>query len=352
MLKQLILFLGIPYLFLTCGVEAPSVPLITAYKLNDSLKIDYRGEGDMVTCRLFDRQASMEKIGDGHFQLIVPVVALDSSVFGFYIKSYRLNADNKSELIASHSHEWKGTHIKAFVENNQLRGSYLTDSLYDTSTKKNRNYSMYLPSLSETKLDTINVVIMTDGESMPRYYKYVDALNHQKQIQPLALFGLHSTKGKSDQHSIRYLEYVFRNDNNPYFINHETFFLETFIPFIERTVEPYCNHISFSLYGYSNGGAFCNYLGLNYPERFEYVTTFSTAGYISSFSERKEYYFAEYPNFYLGAGKYEYGILEDNQFFCEELESNNVRYEFNEFNSGHDYVTWRYQFLNFLEKIF
>ena len=35
------------------------------------------------------------------------------------------------------------------------------------------------------------------------------------------------------------------------------------------------------MYGVSNGGAFCMYAGINYPDLFEEVIAFSTADYIS-----------------------------------------------------------------------
>ena len=351
MLKQLILLLGTLCLFTACEVEKPQ-PTILADNLNGTLRIQYTGSGDIVTCRLFDRVATMEKIEEAHFQLSVQVENLDSSVFGFYINSYKLNNDNKSELIESYTHKWRGSILPKFLESDQLTGAYQTDSLFDPLTKAYRSYSMYLPNLDDYSLDTLNVVIMTDGEALPRYYKYVDQLIHQKNIHPVALFGLHSTQGKSEGHSIRYLEYVKTDNASPYFLNHEAFFIEAFLPFIENTLDKYGSYLDLSLYGYSNGGAFCTYLGLNYPDKFEHIVAFSTAGYISEFYNRRNYTYLDYPYFYLGAGKYESSILGDNQFFCNELEANKLSYEFHEFNSGHDYITWRYEFLTFLTKSF
>ena len=137
MLKQLILLLGTLCLFTACEVEKPQ-PTILADNLNGTLRIQYKGPGDIVTCRLFDRVATMEKIDEAHFQLSVQVENLDSSVFGFYINSYKLNNDNKSELIESYTHKWRGSIL--------LR-SYPTFFI-PIETKRNRGIFVLIPLFS------------------------------------------------------------------------------------------------------------------------------------------------------------------------------------------------------------
>lgn len=118
--------------------------------------------------------------------------------------------------------------------------------------------------------------------------------------------------------------------------------------------------------------------GMNNPNKFEEIIAFSTADYIknpkSLLSEEDlkrievldqeareellqylkpiEFKFEQYPSFYMGAGRYEESIFKDNIEFLEVMKDNDLKVDFKEFVSGHDYNVWRIEFLEYLENRF
>ncbi len=62
--------------------------------------------------------------------------------------------------------------------------------------------------------------------------------------------------------------------------------------------------------------------------------------------------FDEYPKFYMGAGRYEESIFKGNIEFLAVMKDNDIKVNFKEFVSGHDYNVWRIEFLEYLESRF
>ena len=54
----------------------------------------------------------------------------------------------------------------------------------------------------------------------------------------------------------------------------------------------------------------------------------------------------------MGAGRYEERIFNDNLEFLEVMKENDIKFDFKEFVSGHDYNVWRIEFLEYLENRF
>ena len=59
----------------------------------------------------------------------------------------------------------------------------------------------------------------------------------------------------------------------------------------------------------------------------------------------------KYPKFYLGAGRYESSIFEDNVAFVKKMKQEGISVAFKVFISGHDYNVWRIEFLEYLENV-
>jgi enterochelin esterase-like enzyme len=99
----------------------------------------------------------------------------------------------------------------------------------------------------------------------------------------------------------------------------------------------------------------CMHAGLNHPNIFEEIIAFSTADYISPMAQwinPVKFKFDEYPKFYMGAGKYETSIFNNNVEFFDKLKENEIQVKFKEFVSGHDSNVWRIEFLEYLENRF
>ena len=94
------------------------------------------------------------------------------------------------------------------------------------------------------------------------------------------------------------------------------------------------------------------YLGVEQPNLFQSIIAYSTADYISEYGTSITLNYDNYPNFIMGAGRYEADIFMDNSKFVSKLKNNNIEVDFTEFVSGHDAFTWKIEFLNYVVEEF
>ena len=254
----------------------------------------------------------------------------------------------------------------SYLENEELTGSLITKSMKSVFLGE-REITVYTPKEVSSKIPHI---YFTDGSIINSYAPYIDRLISTNRIKPVKLIGIHSSS------SNRYEEYVKGSSNNELFKRHQQFFYEEVVNVIETEIENWEGERY--LFGFSNGAAFCMHEGINNPNEFEEIIAFSTADYIknplSLLSEEDlkrleeldpeareellemlkpiEFNFEKYPRFYLGAGRYEESIFKDNLAFLEVLRDNDIKVDFKEFVSGHDYNVWRIEFLEYIETRF
>ncbi|NJL77134.1 MAG: hypothetical protein HC892_21085 [Saprospiraceae bacterium] len=221
--------------------------------------------------------------------------------------------------------------IKGSVFNKKIESLYLGES---------RELTIYNPPKISSNTP---IIYLTDGDIVNDYAKYVDALIDKNVITPIILVGAHASNVK------RYEEYI-KGANEIIFQKHLNFFLEEVMTSYEKSILGWDGKRY--MYGFSNGAAFCVYLGLEKPELFQDIIAYSTADYIREFIAPITLNYDNYPNFVMGAGRYEESIFMDNSKFVSKLKNNNIEVDFKEFVSGHDSFTWEIEFLNYVVEEF
>jgi enterochelin esterase-like enzyme len=344
--------------FLSChsGGEQPIVhepaqeaaPGHTLTSQGDILQILYKGEGDFVQFNMFEGLTlPLEKNPFGIFEGQLTIPDLNDGIFSYDIIVQQTSASGgvadinyrpKTEPLF----RWMGANRKIdYAKAGELSGKIDKIDFKSRFLENERTVTLYTPPGIS---DETPIVYMTDGSAVAAYTPYVDTLISQGRIKPVALVGIHSSQ------EYRYEEYVHTGAPNDYFDRHENFFTQEILPFAEGAIENWRGKRY--LYGFSNGGAFCMYMGINYPDWFEEVIAFSTADYISGFFRPVKLERKKYPKFYMGAGRYETSIFKDNVNFVRKMKRKDISVEFKEFISGHDYYVWQIEFLAYLERVF
>ncbi len=315
---------------------------------NDTLYITYHGNAELVQFKMYQGvDFVLSKKADSLFEGKQYIKNLDDAIFTYDVIVYKfdslgnyLNIKYKNKNFGDDLFIWKGKNRKtSFFKPKNIKGKLYEKEINSKYLGENRSITVYYPPEHN---NLTPIFYIADGQLVKNFSYYIDTLISDKIIHPLILVGVHSSK------NYRHKEYVYCETDNIYFIKHKEFFLDEVVKSIET------NFLNWSgeryIFGVSNGGAFCMYMGLNYPDLFEEVISFSTADYISEFCRPIEFKFDHYPKFYMGAGKFEESIYNDNIKFSTKMKSENVEVKFKSFISGHDHNVWRYEFLEYLLK--
>jgi len=353
--------------------------------VNEKLTISYTGDADVVQFKMFEGLSQLLKQDSvtRDFRGVLEIPNLNEAIFTYEIVVHKIDSlghmvelePNKTLIKLNNSDAiekgdrffWIGKNRHdSYLENEELTGSLITKSMKSEFLGA-RDITVYTPKGMSSKIPHI---YFTDGSVVNSYAPYIDRLISTNRIEPVKLIGIHSSSLN------RYEEYVNGSSKNELFSRHQQFFYEEVVNTIETEFENWEGERY--LFGFSNGAAFCMHEGINNPNKFEEIIAFSTADYIknplSLLSEEDlkkieelgpeakeeilqylkpiEFKFEEYPSFYLGAGRYEESIFKDNLEFLEVMKDNNIKVDFKEFVSGHDYNVWRIEFLEYLETRF
>lgn len=330
---------------------------------SSNLAITYTGEGAVVQFkmveglhRILTRDTSLNS-----FQSDLYIENLDDAIFSYDLLVHKKDTSGKmmpiSPIVDSISINNEKPTVKQsrfiWIGKNRNPDYHTSETIVGTLTTKkidsqylseSREITVYEP-ITESK--NIPHVYFTDGQVVRYYASYVDRLISDRRIAPVKLIGVHSSPAD------RYEEYVFKSESSKLFDKHLDFFLNEVIE--ESNLEHNSKKTNKYLYGFSNGGSFCIYVGLNFPDKFREVIAFSSVDYISEYAQKSnpiQFEFTEYPYFYLGAGIYEKSIFADNLYFHKKIKDNQIESELHKFISGHDSNVWRIEFLDYLVKEF
>jgi enterochelin esterase-like enzyme len=329
---------------------------------NEILAIKYTGDADSVQFKMLEglnHTLKKDSIA-GKFKGSLEIPNLNKAIFTFDISVYRkdstgqmielepnlesIRLNQKRVIEKDHRYLWVGKErADNYRTNEKLFGSLITKNITSKFLEE-RKLSIYTPN--KVSVD-IPYVYFTDGSMVKSYAPYIDHLISTNTIKPIKLVGIHSNSLN------RHEEYVQVGDYNDLFNTHEKFVFDGVINTMDNEIEDWKGQRY--IYGVSNGAAFCMYSALNHPKVFEEIVAFSTTDYISPMAQMInpiEFKFDHYPKFYIGAGKYETSIYDDNLKFLNKMKENSLHYEFKEFISGHDYNVWRIELLEYLEKRF
>ncbi|MEM1219714.1 MAG: alpha/beta hydrolase-fold protein [Bacteroidota bacterium] len=312
----------------------------------DQLEIRYQGAGDVVYFKMFEGlERMLKKQEDGVFVGNLTIPNLAQSIFSYELRIYVQDTTGKMISVPYEPPEpgvrhfvWAGDQrMISYIQADSMVGRLETNRVESQFLEEARDITIYTPI---DQNEETPIFYLTDGSVVEVYAPYIDQLIQKKRIRPVKLVGIHSSLEN------RYQEYVNNGIVNEYFKPHERFFYQEVLPKVEGEIPGWMGQRY--AYGFSNGAAFCLYAGINHPDKFEEIVAFSTADYISEFVQPIEFNFAEYPSFYLGAGRYEDDIYENSVAFVPKMQKENIEVEFVTFIAGHDYNVWRYEFLEYL----
>jgi enterochelin esterase-like enzyme len=309
------------------------------------LRVKYRGEADVVQFKMFEgRSLILGQKADGVFEGELEIPGLEEAIFSYDILVHEKDSSGKMiqipyEPIGEENHfRWIGANRDVnFQKADSISGTMTFPSIKSSHLGQNRSLCIYKPSEISA---TTPIIYFTDGSSVSSYARYVDQLIQEGKIIPIILCGVYASREQ------RYEEYVNNGIENPVFEQHEAFFFEEIIAEFETSLENWQGKRY--LYGVSNGAAFGMHSGINHPDDFEAVIAFSTVDYISELIQPISFEYDNYPQFYMGAGRYEEKTFADNIRFVEKMKNNGISVEFKEFISGHDAYVWQVEFLNYL----
>ena len=356
-MKYLIIIIVFINQFISCqsSFEASDIKTVS-----DSLSIVYKGEADVVQFKMIEglHQILRRDSITGNFEGDLVIPNINNAVFTYEIISHKQDTNRKmveikprSDMIylnnikavqKDHRFLWVGNNrIKDYQQSKTLTGSLRTNFIKSQFLNKERKITTYTPK--NTNSD-IPIIYFTDGGVVNRYAPYVDYLININRITPIKLVGIHPSL------SSRYEEYIKGSLKNEIFDNHNQFVLNEVLESSEKEISKWAGKRY--MYGFSNGAAYCMFSGINNPNMFEEIVAFSTTGYISAIAQKTnpiKFELTEYPNFYIGAGKYETNIFNDNLEFIKMMKKKDIQFNFKKFTAGHDYNTWLYEFLEYLE---
>lgn len=335
-------------IFSSCIQESKQRYNHTLSSKDNILTIDYTGAGDVIQFKMFQGiYTNLSRQDSNQFIATLDIPNLNHAIFSYDLVIHEMDSlkqmrevKYKPENDDQKHFIWIGKHRNVKYEKSiNFQSKMVYDTLESVFLDEPREITIY--KSKQSNKDT-PIIYFTDGNVVDEYAPYVDKLIEDQVILPVNLIGIHSN------FTNRYIEYVDNGIDTVIFNRHEKFFIKEVINQYELMNTKQKRY----MYGFSNGAAFAMYCGINYPEYFNEIIAFSTADYISKYSKPVEFKQSKYPNFYMGAGKYEYSIYRDNLNFTNKLKGKDIDVEFKTFVSGHDYNVWRIEFLKYLEYTF
>lgn len=132
-------------------------------------------------------------------------------------------------------------------------------------------------------------------------------------------------------------------------LQYETYFMEEFMPFIEKKYRISANRETRFIAGLSMGGFGASYYAFSYPEMFVYCYAMSGAlegigsGLTPSISEIIARYdvFGELPGYTIDCGTADQLVFPSNQKVHETLETMGFEHEYIAREGTHDWVFWK-----------
>jgi enterochelin esterase-like enzyme len=131
--------------------------------------------------------------------------------------------------------------------------------------------------------------------------------------------------------------------------------LNEVIPQVESAYRVSPQASSRAIAGLSMGGAESLTVGLNAPDRFEWIGAFSSGGlstnFVSQFPALDEKASRDLRLLWIGCGQQD-GLLGSNQKLCEWLKSKGIRYTWVETPGQHSFRVWRRYLADFVPLLF
>jgi enterochelin esterase-like enzyme len=231
----------------------------------------------------------------------------------------------------------------------------ILDSVYSKNLEQYRSFYVYIPSNYSKKVK-YPVVYATDGQilSDSLYFDRMDSLIEHNIIKPFIMVCVFSNEKKVENDFLEYRNYEYlksysnskRIDNKHLFNAHLKFFVEELMKYTEEKYSISKKFEERSLYGFSNGAAFCLALSFENPNLFGnyilpslYGGDFSIKEFIEKNDSKKilsKYYFS-------------YGTREPNEIADIKKIEKQINCTISLFKGGHERPKWADEFISFLK---
>lgn len=215
---------------------------------------------------------------------------------------------------------------------NAPKGNLIKYKIYSEFLKEFRYFSIYNPYELENTLNKYGMILFMDGKehiNLLSSNKILDNLIFKKKIPPIFGVFIESTDNRSKD--LRCSK------------EFEKFIIYELIPFIQKkyniSKNPYKNVIT----GFSLGGLMATYMGLNHPEIFQNVLSQSGSYYFKLKDLKKQIYKSTNKlKFYIDVGILENKkiMIDSNKKLYGILRKNRFKVKYEEFKSGHDFLSW------------
>ena len=232
------------------------------------------------------------------------------------------------------------------------------DSIYSKHLEQYRSFYVYLPK-KYSRETLYPVVYTTDGQSLSDslYFNIIDSLIEHKIIKPFIMVCVFSNEKKVENDFLEYRNYEYlksysnskKIDNKHLFNAHLKFFNEELLKYTEEKYSISTKFEERTIYGFSNGAAFCLALSFEKPNLFGNYILPSLYGGDFSINENlvKNVETKLLSNYYFSYGSKEtYNEISG----IKKLEKQKqIKCKITTFIGGHERVKWADEFMSFLK---
>lgn len=251
-----------------------------------------------------------------------------------------------------------------------IKGTLKTIEWESKSMQELRNITIYEP-VGFHKDSIYNVVIVTDNQA-EALANALESKIISHEIKPLLIIGVNNRepqaidsiygKSKIDFRSSEMLGIQYVGSDEIDFSNQDL------VKLLSNRVSKFCDFIAieisnyitehynttpkntWTLGGFSNGGAIVVHISTTHPNSFGYIISMSPGG---SLEERNNFDYSETKSkYFVCAGTNEKSFHKSSLKLVKVLKANGIEFEHKSFNTGHDYNMWLTYYVEVLSSVY
>jgi enterochelin esterase-like enzyme len=233
-----------------------------------------------------------------------------------------------------------------------LKGRIVQKSIESQHLGVSRGISVYLPPGVAESGSGLPVLFMADGQACETYARIAEPLITSGRVAAFVIVGVHSAAvprafdPSRDGLDPRSKEYVPRIGGETA-ARHMRFFIEEVLPWATRELGVSGRRRDRAVFGYSNGGVFAAYAGVEHGNEFAHSLPFSMGIAVARPSGHRSL-----PEFHFAAGKLEPGFIGTTREMHGLVKELGAKSTFDEYTSGHDSLMWQVALAEYLPRVF
>jgi enterochelin esterase-like enzyme len=233
-----------------------------------------------------------------------------------------------------------------------LKGRIVQKAIESRHLGASRGITLYVPPGASETGAGLPVLFMADGQSCETYASIAEPLIASGRVAPFVIVGVHSASASrgfdpsqsgSDPRSQEYVPRL----GGATAVRHMRFFIEEVLPWAARELRISGRRRDRAVFGYSNGGVFAAYAGLEHGKEFGHSLPFSMGIPVARPSGHRTL-----PEFHFAAGKLEPGFIGTTREMHGTVKELGAKSTFKEYTSGHDSLMWQVALAEYLPRVF